>query len=320
MPLTNDQYNRIMQEYAATRDAHRALLADRRRKLYLKLPEYKALEEKLSSCALSALRDDSTSSFRALQEKISRQKTELLLKNDYPADYLEPQYDCPHCLDTGYVNGEKCRCFKNREIALLYDQSHLKKLTRFNRFDLASEAYYQGADLERFQKALASCHRLVDHIEEGSDNIYLYGPAGTGKSFLSVCCADELLKKGYSVLYFSAVDLFENLSYFGNDLTKREAVKELLEDLAEADLFILDDLGTELTNAFTSMRLFTVLNDRILASKSTIISTNLELGEMRERYSDRIFSRICGAFHMHKLTGPDIRMEQTRLHKTGGKN
>ncbi|MBO5564618.1 MAG: ATP-binding protein [Lachnospiraceae bacterium] len=312
MPLTNDQYNHIMQEYAAARDAHRTLLARRRQELYLKLPEYKALEEELSSCALSSLKGGRSSSFRALQEKITEKKKKLLLDNGYPADFLEESFDCPFCRDTGYVDGEKCRCFKNREIALLYDQSHLKKLTHVSNFDLLSEDYYQGQDLERFRKAVASCHTLVERIEEGEDNIYLYGPAGTGKSFLSICCADALLKKGYSVLYFSAVDLFEKLSYFGNDLSRRETVRDLLVDLSVADLLILDDLGTELTNAFTSMRLFTVLNDRILASRSTIISTNLDLSEMRERYSDRIFSRICGAFHMHKLTGPDIRMEKTK--------
>ena len=114
------------------------------------------------------------------------------------------------------------------------------------------------------------------------------------------------------MLYFSAVSLFAQLSVYGADAATRAGVQTLHRDLTDADLVIIDDLGTELTKSFTSMELFTILNERLLAEKATIISSNLELEEVRSRYSDRIFSRICSGFVMHKLTGEDIRLQKIR--------
>ena len=99
---------------------------------------------------------------------------------------------------------------------------------------------------------------------------------GTGKSFLSVCIAREVLSAGYSVLY--------------------------------CDLLIIDDLGTELTNQFVSAQLFACINERHLNRKPTVISTNLSLEDLQKRYSDRVFSRITSGYICCKLTGKDIRL------------
>ena len=87
----------------------------------------------------------------------------------------------------------------------------------------------------------------------------------------------------------------------------------MCEDLYNCDLLIIDDLGTEITNSFVTSQLFTCLNERQLRRKSSIISTNLNLEELRDRYSDRIFSRITSNFFLCKLTGPDIRIYRKRL-------
>ena len=76
---------------------------------------------------------------------------------------------------------------------------------------------------------------------------------------------------------------------------------------------IIDDLGTEVTNGFVTSQLFSLLNERHLRQKATIISTNLNLEEMRDRYSARIFSRITSNYSLCKLTGPDIRMYKRRF-------
>ncbi len=76
---------------------------------------------------------------------------------------------------------------------------------------------------------------------------------------------------------------------------------------------IIDDLGTEITNSFVTSQLFTCLNERHLRGRSVLISTNLSLEELRDRYSDRIFSRITSHFTLCKLTGPDVRLLKKRL-------
>ncbi len=130
---------------------------------------------------------------------------------------------------------------------------------------------------------------------------------------MSSCIAKELIEQGKLVIYFSSAQLFETLSRSTFDRNSEEAASGIYEDIYECDLLIIDDLGTELTNAFVSSQLFSCLNNRHLRRKSTIITTNLSLEELRDRYSDRIFSRITSNYGMCKLTGRDIRITKKLL-------
>ena len=110
------------------------------------------------------------------------------------------------------------------------------------------------------------------------------------------------------MIYFSAPGLFDTLARYSFDAKSKEALHDLYEDFYNCDLLIIDDLGTELTNQFTSSQLFSLLNERHLGKKSTLISTNFTLAQLRDRYSDRIFSRITSNFEVCRLAGEDIRM------------
>ena len=115
------------------------------------------------------------------------------------------------------------------------------------------------------------------------------------------------------MIYFSATGLFDLLSKNSFDYKNREELREIYADLYQCDLLIIDDLGTELTNQFVTSQLFALLNERYMGKKATIISTNLSLEELRNRYSDRIFSRITSHYEICKLSGQDIRMYKKRL-------
>ena len=123
---------------------------------------------------------------------------------------------------------------------------------------------------------------------------------------------------GYEVedmteLYDSLTGLFEMLSKYSFDYRNRDDQKDRYADLYQCDLLIIDDLGTELTNQFVASQLFSLLNERHMGKKATIISANLSLEELQKRYSDRIFSRITSHYKICKLAGPDIRMYKKRL-------
>ena len=133
------------------------------------------------------------------------------------------------------------------------------------------------------------------------------GTVGTGKSFLSCCIASELLASYHSVVYMSANTLFDTLAKAQFSRDKASEAVDVKDRIYDCDLFIMDDLGSEMTNSFVGTELFTILNERYNSRKSTIISTNLELVDLRDRYSDRIFSRITGSYEILKLCGPDLR-------------
>lgn len=321
MTLNDQQYREIMHKYEQIRDANRMEQERRQELIYEQLPAYKELDLLLKSNSLSKLQnmlngqDDMLSEIHSEIQTILQQKKTLLRNAGYPEDYLEPIYDCAACKDTGYMDGsvfprEKCKCMKQKEIALLYEQSHIQEIISQENFNTLSYAYYQGEDLARFEKAVVISKDFVQNFIQDYHNLFFYGTVGTGKSFLSGCIANELIQNGYYVVYFSSIDLFDKLAQYTFDHTGKENISSMQKDIYSCDLLIIDDLGTELTNSFVSTQLFNCLNERHLHHKATIISTNLSLEELRDRYSDRVFSRITGNYTLCKLSGPDIRMNK----------
>ena len=180
-------------------------------------------------------------------------------------------------------------------------------LAKSANFKLLSEKYYSGEDLKRFIGAKRTAEDFIKNFNSDYQNLFIYGTVGTGKSFLSICIANELLKKGHSVIYFSSSGLFELLAENSFDYRNKQELHSIYDDLYECELLVIDDLGTERTNNFVASELFSCLNERDNRKKSTIITTNYSLEQLQNTYSDRIFSRVTSNFKLLKLSGQDIR-------------
>jgi len=318
VPLTNTQYDRIFRQYEERQRLNRLETERRRDYVYEHYPKYRELEDETASLSVAQgkklLLGDETAlnKLRKSLADLKRQKEQLLSDAGFPVDYLEPLFICPDCRDTGYIDRQKCHCLRQAEISLLYEQSGLQEMLANNNFSLLSYEYHSGEDLSHFEKAVENCKNFIKNFDSDYRNLFFYGTVGTGKSFLSGCVAKELMDQGHSVIYFGATGLFDLLSSTSFDTRNREERQSTYADLYQCDLLIIDDLGTELTNQFTASQLFSLLNERNIGRKATVISTNLSLRELQDRYSDRIFSRITSNFDVCKLTGPDIRMYQKR--------
>ncbi len=327
MALTNSQYQSIIRDYERIRDDNRFLMESRMGQVCQAVPEYRSLEDSVSSLSVSAVRlmlegdEQARGRLHDSLSKIRQRQRDLLVSAGFSVDYLDPIYDCPLCRDTGYVTSEgnrkqKCSCFRRREISILYSQSHIQEMVAKENFSTLSTEYYRGEDLRHFEAAVTLCRDFVKNFKQDYQNILFYGTVGTGKSFLSGCIAKELLDQGCSVIYFSAAGLFDLFARYSFDRREKEALQDFCEDIYSCDLLIIDDLGTEITNTFIASQLFSCLNERSLRAKPVIISTNLSLEELRDRYSDRIFSRITSSFALCKLTGQDIRIYKKRAQIT----
>ena len=316
MPLTNTQYDRIFRQYEEKQRQSRLEAERRRDYVYERLPRYRELEDETASLSVAqgkkllAGDDAALSELRKKLAAIKKQKAQLLSDAGLPADYLEPVFVCPDCRDTGYIDREKCHCLRQAEISLLYEQSGIQDMLKH--FSLLSYEYYAGEALALFRHAVNTCQSFIENFNSDYRNLFFYGTVGTGKSFLSGCVAKELMDQGHSVIYFGAAGLFDLLSKVSFDAKSRDERQNTYSDLYQCDLLIIDDLGTELTNQFTASQLFSLLNERQLGKKSTLISTNFSLAELRDRYSDRIFSRITSNFEVCRLAGEDIRMHKLR--------
>ena len=200
----------------------------------------------------------------------------------------------------------------------LYRQSNLKILFEENNFAKTDYTLFEGDALRQFERAVALCRHFMESFEDtASAGILFFGPVGSGKSFLSVATAKELLNRGFSVLYFSSIELFERLSDLTFRPDKDTEESSFKQELITCDLLIIDDLGTEMTNQFVSSQLFHLINERHLHGNKTLISTNLPFEEIRLRYSDRTFSRLISHYTVCELTGSDLRLKRKTAKQKG---
>lgn len=327
MALKNSQYNAIMRNYSEKQLKNKTALDARYEEVFTKLPEFAQLEDEISSFSVSQAKrlilgeQGVLTSYRSRMTLLKERRKQLLASGNFPADYLEMQYDCPHCQDTGYVGNEKCSCFIQEEIDLLYTQANLKEILTRENFSTFSTAYYSekltdpassATAFELANRALAQAHAFVEHFGTTYENLLLYGNTGVGKTFLTNCIAKELLDRRFSVLYFSSATFFETLAK--NTFEQHLDEEDTSSYIFNCDLLIIDDLGTEMTNSFVLSKFFDTINRRHLAGKSTLISTNLSVEALKETYTERSSSRILGNYILVKLIGNDIRIQKKLNH------
>lgn len=328
MALKNYQYNTILRIYDARQAASRARLDARLAEIEENLPQYTELQTKIIENSLAYARmslsslngaeqEEALASLRAQNEKLSAQKESVLVAHGYPADYLTPVYVCPDCKDTGSIGDERCHCFKQAVVDLLYAQSNISSIIKEENFDHFSFDYYNDTVVDpktkltprqNMKRNYDIAHSFVNNFDSEFQNLLLYGAPGLGKTFLSHCIAKELLGTAHTVLYLTAYELFDILGKSFREDDKDSAASS--EHILDCDLLIIDDLGTELATAFTMSRLSLCINERFLNRRSTIISTNFGVQELANQYGERNFSRIFSSYTPLVFFGEDIRLKK----------
>ena len=178
-----------MRVYEQKQTKNRHLREDRLRYVYANVKGYRLLDESVATLSVSQgkkLLNGDPDALTVLKEqlrRLSQDKKALLRGAGLPDDYLEPVYDCPDCHDTGYVNGRKCHCFRQAEIALLYQQSNLKDVLEKENFDTLSYDYFDADSLPAFQAAVRMCRDFASSFSSSGRSLFFYGTVGTGKTF-----------------------------------------------------------------------------------------------------------------------------------------
>mgnify|MGYP000354213183 CR=1 FL=1 len=323
MALSNSQYDAIMREYGRQQIENHHKLEERRKEIYARLPVVKQLEAEIAersvACAKKLLEGDKSVLDRLKEDlkDLREQKSLIIRAAGYPDDYLELHYRCPDCRDTGLIDGRKCHCFLQAQMKLLHAQSNLEDVLERENFNALSYEYYDDTEIlpqlgitnaAYMRRVVAGCREFVRDFDKKHDNLLFTGSTGVGKTFLTNCIARELMDDFHSVIYLTASDLFDVFSRNKFDYDNAEDMKDMYRFILDCDLLIIDDLGTELNNSFTSSQLFYCINERMNMSRSTIISTNLTLARLRDSYTDRVTSRIMSGYRIIPLYGGDIRL------------
>lgn len=315
MAYRKENLSRVKQQYVEKRAKALGLAKARLEEMHRSYPELAEIDSALAETgvklvkAISLGADGITERVAAIRrdnEKLQQDRAELLVFYGYPADYTDVQYECSLCEDTGYQGTAMCPCMKRALSLLSLERAGLSSLARTQRFDTFSLDYYRGDDKITMQKNLEICREYAENFTLGSESLLFLGKTGLGKTHLSTSIATAVIDKGYDVVYISAPSLFLSLEAekFG-----REASVPL-DEVEGADLLILDDLGSENPSPLHVNFLYQLVNARMVAGKPTIINTNLTVREIRERYVDRVASRLLGEYLVLGFVGQDIRMQK----------
>lgn len=246
-----------------------------------------------------------------------QQERRQLLAANFPAGFLDEEPVCASCGGSGYVGSAMCACLRElcrqeqkKEVSLLACGQERFADFRLDYYSDRVDGKYGASPRMIMEKVLSACQKYAWSFGEGSGNMMFVGGTGLGKTFLSACIASVVADRGYSVAYETAAHLFAKLerNRFNPDEQSQAQVAKLLG----CDLLIIDDLGTELPGNFVTAAFYSLLNDRLLAGKSMVISTNLTVEETARRYSPQIASRLQGSFKRLTFVGEDIRVLKNR--------
>lgn len=323
---------KIEREYEYKRnEANRIFIAEKK-SLYENNPRLSELDSEIrkigiqsAKLALSNNSEDKILAKQNLEKQLSlyiNEKENILNKLNIR---LEPKYSCLKCNDTGYINtkngSEMCCCMKQKLINEAYNSSNMYNLQNenFDNLDLSLFSDIPNPNIyksnispkENINKIISISKDFINNFEDNNEkNLLFTGTTGVGKTFLSSCIANEILKKGYTVLYQTAPILLDSIFEYKYNSKNIES-KTLYDNYFNVNLLIIDDLGTENLTAAKFAELFTILNSRLITPKTkTIVSTNLSLEDLSKNYDSRILSRLIGNFNICRFFGNDIRLQK----------
>ena len=316
---TKDELFRDAQRVVAARRQRAVMQAEEaRRAAYAAHPELSEADDAQMRAGLQLARlaaaGRDLADARAALEQADRAIADRTVVAGYAPDAFQPVFTCPKCRDTGVADGKTCICVAEAARRLRREEINAASplgLCRFSTFDV--DRYPAAVDRELgcppreyMARVLEFCRRYAARFAPSGPNLLFMGSAGLGKTHLALAIADAVLDSGFDVLYTSAAALASRL---GREHFDRDADNEWLTACQEADLLILDDLGTEYISPLTISVLYELINTRMLTRRATIYTTNITDQQVFEtRYTEKVASRMLGNCRMFKFFGEDQRL------------
>jgi len=311
------------------RRQHEETFMRRLQKVYAKAPRVRDLDAELRSTmvelvgvALGADAASKVEDIRKRNTKLQEERLNEIKRAGFPDNYINEDYMCPACHDTGYIKSKMCDClyelYKEEQRESLSNLFKLGNET-FDNFDLSFYDDTSSADKSisprsSMEVVYETCIEYARKFGSRSINLFFNGAPGLGKTFLSACIARVVADNGYSVVYDMATSIFskfEDAKFQRTD--DLEGLRNEIKRYLECDLLIIDDLGTEMTTAFTISTLYEIINTRLVTGRKTLVNSNLTLGELHRRYSEQIMSRLEGEYQVLTFYGDDIRKKRNVL-------
>ena len=314
---------RAAEQLEQRRKSHRTQIEQRRQQVYASQPRLAQIDRELRATMTgvytAALRTGedpgpALAQMRSRNLELQLERRAILGALGMGPEDLDDRPLCAECGDSGWKGAAMCSCLQElctkEQIRALSDLLDLGSHT----FDSFRPDYYSSVPDPTTGSSPRQTMEFVYDVcvnyahKFGTfyfKNLFLSGAPGLGKTFLSACIARTVSEQGRSVVYTSAGDAFARFEEqkFARDPDARDETRRYLN----CDLLILDDLGCELTTQFVQSALYTIINTRLTAGLHTVVSSNLSMDEIAQRYSPQIASRLSGEYQVLHFVGEDIR-------------
>lgn len=299
------------------RDAETAAAALRER-MCLQIPRLREIEKEMAAAipelTRAILAGDAAEEVARIQVhnlRLQQEMAQILRASGCECDSFAPRYTCETCGDTGYTGGRVCDCYRHllqEEACRSLSGLSATKVTdfgsmRLDYYDNTVDPKLGVSPRRQMQDVIEYCRAYTAAFDPHSDSLLLYGATGIGKTHLCLAIARGVTEQGFGVVYGSVQPLVRRLEAerFGREQGDSE------NQLISCDLLVLDDLGMEFDTPFSRACLYDILNARLLEGRPTVVSTNLGVNALKERYGEQIASRISGGFVPLHCVGSDIR-------------
>lgn len=321
--------------FQADKDKRDAQFAQRTQEIYSRLPRVAEIDRTLRTTVgnlmIAAFTQDTDpevalASLRDQNLALQRERAELLVGSGYAYDALDEVVQCNYCDDTGMLpDGSPCRCLlayytreQNRRLSKLLDLGNQSFDTfSLDWYDTETIAEFKRSPRTNMERILHCCTNYAKTFGTRTGNLLFTGAPGLGKTFLSACIAREVSTNGFSVVYDTATNIFQQFERgkFGRESAFDEVPDRDINRYLNCDLLIMDDLGTEMTTSFVQATVYRIVNERLMNNRNTILSTNLTTVDIGTRYGAAVRSRIEGAYEVMRFFGKDIRILKKKQNK-----
>ena len=265
MAYSKELYSKALEEIKRRRTNAEHTAQQRKNELNFKYPEFQFIDYELAKTgfevvAIFSTGENTQEKLEKVREKNTQLRTErknLLKSLNLPEDYIDIKYVCEKCQDTGFVEdynsetgvsyGTKfCSCHLDLLKKLAFEQmsrSTPLELSSFEEFNLNYYSKTKKNNVSAYnvmKEIYEDCLAYSKKFQLGSPSLYFYGRTGLGKTHLSFAIANEVMKKGYGVVYGSVINFLNKI-----EREKFGRAEDLDTEglLIQADLLILDDLS-----------------------------------------------------------------------------